>query len=166
MSKVPIYLIAAVGRQGELGKNNELIWRIPDDLKRFKALTTGNTVIMGRKTFLSIGKALPRRFNIVLSRDGQFNPPGVWVRSSLESAMRLAKCFGKPVFVIGGQKVYELFMPVADRLYLTEVDAQDNEADVYFPEFLNDNWRQEEVSSFKEFDGLRYRYVTYFRKSL
>ncbi len=163
MKKNPVFIIAAVGKNGEIGKDNDLIWRIPEDLRRFKALTMGNTVIMGRQTFWSIGKKLPGRFNIVLSRDPQFRAPGIWVRPSVDSALALAACFGKPVFVIGGRKVYESFMPLADKLYLTEIDARAPEADVYFPDFRPEEWEREQVSELQKKGTLSYRFVTYRR---
>ncbi len=164
MKRVPVYMIAAVGRKGEIGKDNALIWRIPEDLRRFKALTWGNTVIMGRKTFLSIGRKLPGRFNIVLSRNPQFRAPGIWVRPSAESALALAGCFGKPVFVIGGRKVYESFLPLAEKLFLTEIDAEAPDADVYFPDFSPTRWEPIESVPPKEESIPAYRFVTYGRK--
>ncbi len=164
MKQVPVYLIAAVGRNGEIGKDNALIWRIPEDLRRFKALTLGNTVIMGRKTFLSIGRKLPGRFNIILSQNPQFRAPGIWVRPSAESALALAGCFGKPVFVIGGRKVYESFLPRAEKLYLTEIDAEAPDADVYFPDFSLTEWEQIEISMPDKKGSPAYRFVTYRRR--
>jgi len=118
-------MIAAVGRNRELGRGNELLWHIPEDLKRFKALTLGHPVIMGRKTFESIGKPLPGRTNLVVSRSAL----------SLEDALAQAKKLDKEeVFIIGGAQIYEQALPYADRLYLTLIEDT-KEADAFFPEY-------------------------------
>lgn len=160
-----IALIAAVAENGVIGKDNQLIWRLSSDLKRFKALTTGHTVLMGRKTFESIGsKPLPNRLNIVISRNFQVENLNVLVCNSIESA--LAKCrHEEVVFVIGGAEIYRQTLAIADILYLTLVKTFP-EGDSYFPDFEKDNWRLEleekhQADEKNEFD---YSFLNYVRK--
>ena len=129
-----IRVIAAIGRNRELGRDNTLLWRLSNDLRNFKKLTTGQTVVMGRKTFESIGRPLPGRENIVITRNPNFEHEGVVVASSFEKAMEL--CYWN-CFVIGGAQIYELALPRAEKLYLTDVDGE-FDADTYFPEFGNE----------------------------
>ncbi|PJE63731.1 hypothetical protein COU89_01705 [Candidatus Roizmanbacteria bacterium CG10_big_fil_rev_8_21_14_0_10_45_7] len=131
-----ISIIAAIGRSRELGKENRLLWHIPEDMKRFRTITNNHVVIMGRKTFESIGRPLPARTNIVVSRDGQFAPMGVTaVAHSLDEALAEARLIEKEeVFIIGGGQLYALALPMADRLYLTQVHAS-FDADTYFPDY-------------------------------
>lgn len=127
-------MIAAVGKNGELGKNNRLLWHLEGDLPFFKKITMGKPVIMGRKTFESLPGALPGRANIVLTRDKDYSAPGIVTAATVPDA--LALCGDVPeAFVIGGAAVYALFLPLADALYLTEAQATDPAADVYFPDF-------------------------------
>lgn len=134
-----INIIAAVARNRAIGKDNRLIYWLPDDLKRFKSLTTGHTIIMGRKTFESLPKgASPNRRNIVLSRSRR-DFEGCDCYSSLEEA--LSHCDREEdIYVIGGASVYEQALPLADRLCLTEVEDTPDEADAYFPSY--DNWKE------------------------
>lgn len=129
-----ISIIAAVARNRAIGHNNKLLYWLPNDLKRFKALTTGHTIIMGRRTFESLPKgALPNRRNVVLSRGyGEF--PGCDKYSSLEEALNNCK-EDEDVFIIGGASVYEQAMKFADRLLLTEIDDTPQEADAFFPDY-------------------------------
>lgn len=138
--KVRTSAIAAIGRNRELGKHGDLIWRIPDDLKRVKALTTGHTIIMGRKTYESIGRALPNRTNIVVSSNPDFAAHDCIVVTSLDAALEHAqKIEGEKedgeIFIFGGASIYEAAMPTTDRLYLTVIDATDPEADTFFPDY-------------------------------
>lgn len=130
-----ISIIAVIGKNRELGKDNHLLWHIPGDLKRFRALTTGHPVIMGRKTFESIGHALPGRTNFVISRS--MNRSDVTVVSSLDEAFKKAQSApgGEEQFVIGGSQIYAQAIGRADRLYLTVVDARAPDADVFFPDY-------------------------------
>jgi len=130
-----ISMIAAIGKNRELGKDNKLLWDIKDDMRRFRTLTTGHTLIMGRKTYHSIGRALPNRTNIVLSHDKKFRPDDCLVVNTSQEAIRLAQeKESEEVFIIGGGMVYKLFLPYATRLYLTIV--QDSfEADTFFPDY-------------------------------
>ncbi len=131
-----ISLIAAIGKKTRaLGKNNELLWRIPEDLKLFKALTVGHPIIMGRKTFESIGRPLPGRTNIIVTRNKEYVVPGATIVSSIEEAITYAKSIDtQELFVIGGQDIYTLALPHADRLYLTLIQS-DLQGDVFFPDY-------------------------------
>jgi dihydrofolate reductase len=141
-------LIAAVAKNGVIGRDNAIPWRLPSDLKRFKNITMGKPVVMGRKTFESIGKPLPGRTNIVVSRDPAFRPSGALVdltlSSAIERARRQAARDGTDeVFIIGGGKIYEEAMPLADRLCITEVDAAPD-GDAHFPKIDPGLWREVE----------------------
>lgn len=137
-----IAIIAAIDKNNALGFKNRLLFYLPDDLKRFKALTTGHTVVMGRKTFDSLPKgALPNRRNIVLSRSTRLELPGVEVYASLEEALQHC-ADDEQVFIMGGASVYKQAMPLADRLYMTEIDAEAAEADVYFPVIDHELWHE------------------------
>lgn len=128
-----INLIVAHGTNREIGLDNKLLWRLPEDLTRFKKLTFGHTVVMGRKTFESIGKVLPDRDNIILSRKPVWTfPKGVKVVKNIDSILRMSK--DKEIFIIGGMEVYRAFLPYADGLYITKVDGT-FKADTYFPEY-------------------------------
>jgi dihydrofolate reductase len=129
-------MIAVIGKNRELGKDNKLLWHIPEDLKRFKMLTIGHTVIMGRKTFESIGKPLSDRTNIVITRNRSWTPIGCTVCYSMEEALRQVQ--NKPlneVFIIGGGEIYKQGIKYADKLYLTLVDQEFPEADAFFPDY-------------------------------
>lgn len=137
-----IAIIAAIDKNNALGFKNKLLFYLPNDLKRFKALTTGHTVIMGRKTFDSLPKgALPNRRNIVLSRSTRLELPGAEVYASLEEALQHC-ADDEQVFIMGGASVYKQAMPLADRLYMTEIDAEAAEADVYFPVIDRELWHE------------------------
>lgn len=135
-------IIACIGENRAIGLNNKLLWHLPDDLARFRDLTTDHPVIMGRKTFESIGKPLPRRQNIVLSKNLR-EMPGYQVANSLEQALNLAPN-EKEIFVIGGESVYQQTLPRAQRLYLTEVNNSPT-ADTFFPEFDRSKWEIVEI---------------------
>ena len=158
-------IIAAVARNGAIGFENRLIYWLPDDLRRFKALTTGHTIVMGRRTFESLPKgALPNRRNIVLSRSG-FAPEGAEVFPSLFEALR-ASAADDEVFIIGGASLYEQALPVADRLCLTEVDDTPSQADAFFPPFTDDEWivAASEEHPADERHAFPFRFVDYIRK--
>lgn len=159
MNYPKISLIAAIasGNRG-LGKDNKLIYKIPEDMERFKRLTTGHVVIMGRKTFESIGRALPNRMNIVVtSRPDELKDKGVFAVPSLREAFYLAEDKEpREVFVIGGQKIFEQTIGRADRLYLTVVEGNPD-ADTYFPdysEFKNILFEKD-----GEYDNLKYKFL-------
>jgi dihydrofolate reductase len=141
MSTPLVSLVVAVARNGVIGRDNDLPWRLPDDLKHFKAITLGKPVVMGRRTFESIGRPLPGRENRVVSRRPGFEAPGCRVFASLEEALAGPE---PEVMVIGGGQIYAAALPLAQRLYLTEVDAE-VDGDARFPEIDPDTWR--EVSS-------------------
>lgn len=133
--KPKISIIAAHGRNRELGKNNKLLWHISSDLKRFKSLTENHAIIMGQKTYESIGRPLPERLNIVLSKDLKLEIPDIAVCNSINEAITLANDFGgDEIFIIGGGSVYAQTIDLADKLYLTQVDAE-FEADTFFPDY-------------------------------
>jgi len=137
-----ISLIVAAAQNGVIGRNNQLIWRLPDDLKQFKRLTTGHPIIMGRKTFDSIGKPLPNRTSIVITRSKEWSLEGVLDVNSIKEAIEVAKQTGtEEVFVIGGAEIYRLILPLADKIYLTEVQA-DFEGDAWFKISDIENWRE------------------------
>ena len=130
-----ISIIAAIGKNRELGKDNKLLWHIPGDFKRFKELTSGHVVIMGRKTYESIGKSLPNRINYVITRDKNYQAIGCFIFNSLESAINFAKKKTSEVFIIGGAEIYKQGIKYADRLYLTLVDKEFPNADTFFPDY-------------------------------
>lgn len=137
-----ISLIAALDRNFAIGKGNALPWHLPDDLKRFKALTLGKPVLMGRRTAESLGRALPGRRNLVLTRSGRAPFDGMQAVSSLDQALAIANADGSDeLCVIGGGELYALAMPLATRMCLTHVDAAIEGADAHFPEFDADAWR-------------------------
>ncbi len=134
-----ISIIVAMSENGVIGRDGDLPWRLSADLKRFKKLTLGHVLIMGRKTFESIGRPLPKRRSLVLSRDPAYRAPGVEVAASLEQALALAAAETE-VFVAGGAAVFAEALPLTDRLYLTRVHAE-VEGDVFFPEVDLESWR-------------------------
>ncbi len=160
-------LIVAYDNHGLIGSQGELPWHLPADLKHFKELTTGNTVIMGRKTYQSIknrlGGSLPNRLNVVLTRQLGLEIEGCEVVNSLDDAMEIASKNGD-VFVIGGAQIYHLAMPVADKLLVTQIDAE-FDGDVYFPAVAEDEWletsREDHVAN--EENPFNYSFVEYER---
>ena len=137
-------LVVAMARNRVIGRDNRLPWRLPADLAYFKEVTMGHPVIMGRRTFESIGKALPGRLNIVVSHNPQYRAPGCTVVESLDGAWRAAANAAE-AFVIGGTSLFAEALPLADRIHLTEVDA-DVPGDTWFPEFDRGHWREREVA--------------------
>ena len=137
-----ISLIAALGKNNEIGKGNKLLCHLPSDLKRFKSITSGHTVIMGRNTFESLPKGLlPNRRNIIISRNTQLRIEGAEVYSSLDYA--ILKCINEQeVFIIGGAQIYAQVLPVADKLYITKVYADFPEADAFFPAIDRNSWKE------------------------
>jgi len=135
-----ISLIVAIAQNGVIGARNQLPWHLPDDLRHFRAITTGHTVIAGRKNYESIGRPLPNRRNIVVSRQRGFEAPGCLVANSLEEALVMAATESE-VFVSGGAELYALALPLATRLYLTEIQAT-VPGDTMFPPFERDEWEE------------------------
>ena len=160
-----VAMIAAVAENRAIGNNNELIYWLPDDLKRFKQLTTGHTIIMGSNTFRSLPKgALPNRRNIVLSRK-KIAFPGAEVFASLEDALK--SCANEEtVYIIGGEQLYSYAMPFADILYLTEVKNTPTAADAFFPEWKQSEWQEteREERSKDEKHSHDFAFTTYTRK--
>jgi dihydrofolate reductase len=136
-------LVVAVSRNGVIGRDNRLPWRLPADLAYFKRVTLGKPVVMGRRTWESIGKPLPGRLNIVVTSDASYQAPGATVVGSLDAAW-LAAGDAPEVAVIGGRRIFEETLPIADRIHFTEVEA-DVEGDTYFPRLDRSQWRETEV---------------------
>jgi dihydrofolate reductase len=134
-----ISIIVAAGDNRVIGKNNQLIWHLPADLKRFRQITTGHAVIMGRKTFDSINKALPGRTNIIVTRQKDFEKENCLVADSLEHAIELCKNDNE-VFIIGGAQIFEQAIPVTDKIYLTQIH-QSFDGDVFFPALDHHQWK-------------------------
>jgi len=166
---VLVSIIAAMARNRVIGKDGKMPWHLPGDLKRFKKLTTGHIVIMGRKTYESIGKPLPNRTNIVVTGKADYDVSQAVVVHSLETAIsrarQISECHGPPkeIFIIGGAKIYEQTMDFADRIYLTHIDAI-FEGDTYFPEIDGKIWELTESSAQDE-RGLYYLFQTLKRKT-
>lgn len=139
---VDVVLVAALDRAWAIGKDNALPWHLPDDLRRFKALTLGKPLLMGRKTAQSLGRALPKRRNLVLTRSGRVPFAGMQAVASLDEALAIAAGDGEELCVIGGGDVFAMTLPIARRMHLTWVDAEVPGADVFFPRFDPAQWRE------------------------
>lgn len=137
-----ISIIAAIGKNNELGKKNQLLWSLPADLKHFKEITTGHPIIMGSKTFESIGRPLPNRRNIVVTRDLNYKNENIEVVHSIDDTLKLFENNTEEVFVIGGGEIYKQFLEHANKLYITEVDGADSEADTHFPVIDENIWHE------------------------
>ena len=137
-----ISLIADIGKNNELGKGNTLLWSMPADMKHFTKTTALHTVVMGRKTFESIGKPLPNRRNIVITRDADYKKPGIEVVHSLAGALDLFPGQNEEIFIIGGAEIYKQTFDIADKLYITHIDAGDSGADSFFPEIIPIVWNE------------------------
>lgn len=135
-----ITMIAAAGENNELGKDNGLLWHLPDDFKRFKKLTTGHYIIMGRKTFESFPKPLPNRIHLVITRNRDYKKEGAVVVHSLEEALQQAKEDAQS-FIIGGGEIYKMALPRAEKIELTRVHGTFEDADTFFPEFSKEEWQ-------------------------
>ena len=151
-------IIVAIGKNREIGKGNKLLWHIPEDLKNFKEITTGKTVIMGRKTFESIGRPLPNRKNIVLSKNGDkesLEQKGIELYQNLENLIANYKNSEEEIFIIGGEQIYREFMQkgLINRLYISYIEFSDSEADAYFPEIDYNNWR---IIKEKKYDNWKF----------
>ncbi len=160
-----VTLIAAVARNGVIGADNALPWRLPEDLKHFKALTMGHPIIMGRRTFESLGRLLPGRSHIVITRDRAFAVAGCLAAGSVERAIELgAGCpGGDEMFVIGGAEIYRLALPLVQRLQLTEIH-RDFPGDAHFPDFDRRDWRETARESHRAETGFNFDFVTYDRQ--
>jgi len=156
-----ITLIAATSENNALGKDNQLIWHLSDDLKRFKRLTQGHAVIMGRKTFESMPRALPNRKNIILTRNQAYRAEGAWIAHTIEEALQLTEGDLQP-FIIGGGEIYSLLLPYTNKIELTRVHST-FEADTFFPEINFQNWTliNEEKHLGTSEQPYDYSYLTY-----
>ena len=163
MSTPPLVsVIAAMARNRVIGIHNTLPWRLPEDLKHFKALTMGHHIVMGRKTYESIGKPLPGRTTVIVTSDPAYRVEGCLTAHSIEAA--IAVCAGDAeIFFVGGAELYAQVLPRADRLYLTEIQA-DYAGDAWFPEFDQARWREAERREKVSGDGQGYHFVTYERR--
>jgi dihydrofolate reductase len=160
-----ITLIAAVGENNELGRDNQLVWHLPDDFKRFKSITTGYHIIMGRKTFESFPKPLPNRTHVIITRKKDYNPEGCIVVNSIQDA--ISKCpQDEDVYVIGGGEIYKQSIEFADKLEITRVHHS-FEADTYFPKINSDQWNIifEEFHPKDEKHNYDFTYFTYIRNT-
>lgn len=167
MTRPAVVLIAALDRNHAIGKGNDLPWRLPDDLKRFKALTLGKPVLMGRKTAQSLGRTLPGRTNLVLTRSGQAPFDGMRAVRSIEDAMQVARDeSATELCVIGGGEIYALTLPFADRLDLTRVETVVEDADAFFPEFDVSEWTvvSRQTHAADERHAFAFGFVDYVRR--
>jgi dihydrofolate reductase len=156
-----INVIAAMARNRVIGINNTLPWRLPADLQHFKALTMGHHIVMGRKTFESIGKPLPGRTTVIVTRDASYRVEGCLTATSIDAA--IAACGEDPeIFFVGGAELYTQVLPRADRLYLTEIQAE-YDGDAHFPEFDRGPWQEIARQTNQSPEGLDYHFVTYTR---
>jgi len=157
-------IIAAAGENNELGKDNQLVWHLPDDFKRFKKMTTGHYIIMGRKTFESFPAPLPNRTHVVISRNNTFKAEGCIVVDSLESAFKIAENEAT-VFIIGGGEIYKQSISIADKIELTRVHHT-FKADTFFPEINSSIWKciEKEFHPADEKHAFDFTYETYIKK--
>ncbi len=160
-----ITIIAAAGENNELGKNNDLVWHLPDDFKRFKTLTTGHYIIMGRKTFESFPKPLPNRTHVVITRNSDYQKEGAVVVHSMEAALKKAKEDSQP-FIIGGGEIYSMGLEVADKIELTRVHGT-FDADTFFPEIPTKDWvlAEEDYHPADDKHAYAFTYQTWVRSS-
>jgi dihydrofolate reductase len=161
MPRPVVCLVAAVARNGGIGLHGRLLVRLPEDMRRFKQLTLGSPVVMGRKTWESIGRPLPGRRNIVVTRDPRWSDEGATPANSFDAAVALCGD-DRRLFVIGGADVYALCLPCADELELTEINAE-LPADTFFPAWNRADFRQTSHEAHETAKGLRYAFVSYKR---
>jgi len=159
-----ITMIAAAGKNNELGKNNDLVWHLPDDFKRFKQLTSGHHIIMGRKTFETFPKPLPNRVHIIITRNKDYHMGGAIVVHSMDEALLVAKDDDQP-FIIGGGEIYQIGLSYSHKIELTRVDGA-FEADTYFPEIPKNDWElsEQEFHPADDRHAFAFSYETYYRK--
>ena len=159
-----ITIIAAVSENNVLGKNNKLIWHIPDDLKRFKKLTLGHSVIMGRKTFESITQPLPQRKNIILTRNKNYKAKGALIAHNVKEALNFCENDNQP-FIIGGGEIYKLFMNISNKIELTRIHKS-YDGDAFFPEILEEKWKlvKSKKNNLNKTKIINFSYLTYIKK--
>jgi len=164
--KKQINIIVAIGRQNQIGLNGSMPWKLSDDLKNFRRITTDHIVIMGRKTYDSIGKPLSKRLNYIITGNfGRRAKCGAWLFKSIEDALKKAQTFNKEIFIIGGASIYEQTLDTANRLIVTHVDYE-GKADTFFPKINYDEWKIVDEKHFQKNNKNEYdfRVVTYVRK--
>ena len=156
-----ISLIAAFDKNQAIGKNGDLPWHLSSDLKHFKKITTGNTIVMGRKTFDSIGRALPNRKNIVLTRNLKWQYEGVVTINNVNDIFEICKNDSE-IFVIGGAEIYNAFLEIATKMILSYVETEVKDADAFFPKFKSENWKVMDESEIikEENDDFSYKIIT------
>lgn len=162
-------IISAIGKNNEIGKRNALLWDLPADMKHFREITKGHTVIMGQKTFESIGRPLPNRRNIIITLDKNFTSEGIEIVHSPEELDELLKKSETPdeeAFIIGGGQIYKLFIDKADRLYITHVDVEFLDADTFFPNIDMTKWKKvkSEIHQADELNKYNLEFVVYVKK--
>jgi len=155
-------MIVAVAHDGVIGVNNTLPWHLPEDLKRFRALTMGHHIIMGRKTYDSLGRLLPGRTTVIVTRNENYKVEGALVAHSLEAAIALCED-DEEVFLIGGAELYQTGLKLAHKLYITEIEL-DVVGDSFFPKLVSTEWQETEREAHTSEKGLKFSYVTYLRK--
>ncbi len=160
MSKLS--LIVAIAKNNVIGVDNTLPWHLPEDLKRFKALTMGHHIIMGRKTYDSLGRLLPGRTTVIVTRNADYQVEGALIAHSLEQAIALCGNDDE-VFLIGGAELYQAGLNLADKLYITEIDLEVG-GDAHFPQISLTQWQETAREAHVSEKGLKFNYVTYVRK--
>lgn len=155
-------VIVAMAKQRVIGVNNTLPWHLPEDLKRFRALTTGHHILMGRKTYESLGRLLPNRTTVIVTRNPSYQVAGALTASSLESALLLCENDDEP-FLIGGASLYEVGLKFANKLYMTDIDIE-VEGDAFFPQLEDAQWQLVKQESHVSTSGLKYRDLLYLKK--
>lgn len=160
-----ISLIVAMAQNRVIGRDNKMPWHLPADLKRFRAITMNCPILMGRKTFESIGRPLDGRANLILSKQENYQPQGCHVFQSLENALEAAKTLGNELFIIGGATLYEMTLPLAQKLYLTQIQTE-FDGDTFFPQFNLNDWNEIscEQIDYDEKADFSYRFSTLEKK--
>lgn len=159
-----ISMIAAIGKNNELGKDNNLIWYLPEDLKFFKETTTGHTIVMGMNTLNSLPRKLKNRRYIVITTKNIELDPDIKVVHSIDELLEYINTLDEETFIIGGASIYNQMIDYSDKMYLTEVDVTCEDADVYYPEFNKDEWEEELLSEHVTEDNIKYSHKIYKRK--
>lgn len=160
INNIPVSLIVATGEDQAIGKNNGMLWHLPDDFRFFKQITMGHPLIMGRKTFESLKGALPGRRNIVISRNSNYIPEGAERSASIEEALELAaRAEPDEIFIAGGGQIYKDSLHLADRVYLTLVHARFPDAEVYFPKLNPLDWQEVEKKDHPEDEQHRHSFT-------
>jgi dihydrofolate reductase len=157
-----ISLIVALAKNNVIGLNNTLPWHLPEDLKHFRALTTGHHIIMGRKTYESLGRLLPDRTTVIVTRNNDYQVDGALIAHSLDAAIALCQN-DEEVFVIGGAELYQVGIKLANKLYITELEL-DVPGDAYFPAYDVAEWQESSREAHTSAQGLLFSYITYIRK--